>query len=1166
MRFNKLNDLVGWGVFLIAALVYLLTIEPTVSYWDCGEYIAIAYKLEIGHPPGAPFFMLVARIFSAFVDKESVAMMVNSMSALCSAFGILFLFWSITAFARRFAEKSKEELDFPQQLAVLASGFIGAMAFTFTDTFWFSAVEGEVYAMSAMFTAAVFWLILKWERRADEPHSDRYIILISFVIGLSIGVHLMNILAIPAIALVYYFRKYQTTPKGILLTLIISGAIIIAFQAIVITGFFELAGWFERMMVNSFGAPFNLGAAIYFIALFAALAYGLYYTHRYVKPLGNMILLSLTVILIGYSSYATILIRSAADPPIDENNPENLLTLVSYLKREQYGSRPIFFGQYWNAPTMGTEEQGKNYMKAYQIVPERGGDAVRIYQDEYDAKRYVQEHSDRNLKIHPAYVAKKARSQRIFHDKWTVPFQRMYDSRHGSDYKNWIDEDQFEQVTYTDRRGRQQKKARPQWWQNLDFYFEYQLGWMYWRYFLWNYAGRQNDVQGFAGSIVEGNWLSGIDFIDRERIGSQENLPPLVSENPAYNKFYYLPIVLGLIGFFFQLARSPRHWSVVLMLFIITGIAIVTYLNQPPAEPRERDYTNVGSFWAFAIWIGLGVYALFDAARNIRMPQLREILTWGGVPVGAVLLFSLLLDTGKAFAYSLAFLFVVAFLAVGVMYLIGQNVQNRYAHVLLALLIGAPVPYVLAKDGWDDHDRSGRYTARDFAKNYLASCEENAILFTNGDNDTFPLWYVQEVEEFRTDVRVVNLSLLNTDWYINQMARKAYDSDALPFGVHSRKYRQGTRDIVPLFNLRSGDGDRQTLPERDNAAKKILDRYGSDAFRQDTSGNFYLNIEAAVDYVMNDENKRNIFSRDEKHAYFPAKRFFLDVPKQKIIEKGIVPEEDEDKIVDEIRWRVGRNQLTKNNVMVLSLLANFDWDRPIYWSVTVGGNATLGLKNYLQLEGLGNRLVPVKGSSNAPAVQAAVHTEKMYHNLMNEFEWGNMNGEEWIYMDDDNRRMTRNMRMQFANLAAELTQNGKKDSAQKALQECIDVMPRRTVPYDPGMVLVVREMMRADMGDEADRVARDLFDRYEKSLNYYKGLSQEYMQYQQVNRKMGESVRVLRNLQRFASQFGRDSLQQEFSQRWQDVSQGLQQPGMRGPEQQRRRRAPQQRQRAPQPR
>jgi hypothetical protein len=462
MRFEKLNDIVGWGVFLIAALVYLLTIEPTVSFWDCGEYIAISNKLEIGHPPGAPFFMLVARVFSAFVPKEDVAMMVNSMSALCSAFAVLFLFWSITAIIRRMGESSNEGMSAPQQWGIMASAFVGAMAFTFTDSFWFSAVEGEVYAMSAMFTAAVFWLILKWERRADEPQSDRYIDLLAFIIGLSIGVHLMNLLAIPAIALVYYFRKYEFSVQSFLIALVISGAIIILFQALVITGIFEWAGWFERIMVNNMGAPFNLGAILYFLILFGLIVYGLYYTQRMMKPRANLIILSLLVILLGYSSYMTILIRSAADPPIDENNPENLLTLVSYLKREQYGSRPVFYGQYWNAPIEKTRSRGKSYMKGYQVKRESGGKALVTYQSRYDAEQYVKEHPKKDLRIHPAYVAKKARTQRVYNEKWTVPFQRMYDSRHGSDYKNWVNEEEFEDVQYTDRRGETRSKPRPQ--------------------------------------------------------------------------------------------------------------------------------------------------------------------------------------------------------------------------------------------------------------------------------------------------------------------------------------------------------------------------------------------------------------------------------------------------------------------------------------------------------------------------------------------------------------------------------------------------------------------------------------------------------------------------------------------------------------------------------
>ncbi|MFP4019559.1 MAG: DUF2723 domain-containing protein, partial [Bacteroidales bacterium] len=662
-NYKFLNIITGWGVFLIALIVYLLTIEPTASFWDCGEFIASAYKLEVGHPPGAPLFMLLGRFFTIFAGgPENAAKMVNTLSATASAFTILFLFWSITHLVIRMMNKKYDELNFPEILAVLGSGLVGALAYTFSDTFWFSAVEAEVYATSSLFTAIVFWAILKWENESDKRKSQRWIILIAYLLGLSIGVHLLNLLAIPAIVFVYYFKKYEPSFKGLVEAVLLSLIILAAVMYGIIPGVPYLASRVELLFVNTAGLPFNSGLFFFIFLLACLVIWGIYYTHKKRKYVLNTIFLSFAVILIGYSSYATILIRSSANPPMDQNNPENIFNLIRYLNRDQYGDRPLFYGHYYNAPVTD-REQGKP-----------------VYARE-DGK----------------YVVVDYTTKLKYDSRFTGLFPRMYsnESQHVKDYESWVDI-KGKQLRVNNNQGKTEQRTVPSVGSNLAFFFKYQVGHMYFRYFMWNFSGRQNDIQGH-GNVRDGNWITGISSFDNKRLGDQHLLPDNLKENPARNTYYMLPFLLGLLGFFYHSKKDPKNFFVILMLFIFTGIAIVYYLNQTPHQPRERDYAYAGSFYAFSIWIGFSVVAVFYSLKKILKPL--------------------------------------------------------YA-VLLAIFGLLFVPGLMAFENWDDHDRSGRYTTRDFAANYLNSCRPHAILFTNGDNDTFPLWYAQEVEGIRTDVRV----------------------------------------------------------------------------------------------------------------------------------------------------------------------------------------------------------------------------------------------------------------------------------------------------------------------------------------------------------------------------------------------------------------------------
>ncbi|MBP8822622.1 MAG: DUF2723 domain-containing protein [Flavobacteriales bacterium] len=1090
MNFNKLNVLTGWAVFLVAAYTYLATIEPTASFWDCGEFIATAYNLEVGHPPGAPLFMILARVASAFVSVENVPVAVNVLSALASAFTILFLFWSITHMAWYLAvRKGDEELTSGKVVAVLGSGIVGALAYAWSDSFWFSAVEGEVYALSSFFTAIVFWAILKWEREADKPHNTRWLILIAYLMGLSIGVHLLNLLCIPAIAFVYYFKKYQVTRKGIIYTFIISALILGAIQAVIIPGLVKMAGSFELLFVNDFGLPFNTGTLIYTTLILGLVAWGLVWTQRHGKVVLNTVLLGVTVILAGYSTYAMIVVRSNANPPIDENNPENVFNLLSYLNREQYGDRPLMMGQFWGSQLANQREDGNPvYTATWKVM--KGNRTAKVFYDGWSADHFLAENPGHTLENE--YVVTDARkgTEPVYDPATTMLFPRMYSSQsnHIDAYKQWSD---FKGVAVrtTDREGKPTVIQKPTQLENLRFFTDYQVNWMYWRYFLWNFAGRQNDIQGHGG-ITDGNWYTGIKAIDAQRLGNQDTLPPSMTRNKGMNKLFLLPMLLGLIGLVYQLSRDVRNGSVVLLLFFFTGLAIVIYLNQYPFQPRERDYAYVGSFYAFAIWIGLGVYALFDAARSVTRRELM-VAVGGTLAIGVLKFLAEMLAGGDhAISYSLFYMGMAGGLALGAMHLLGR-LRNDRSSALAATLIGLVVPVVMVRAEWDDHDRSNRYPARDLAADYLNSCAPNAILFTNGDNDTFPLWYAQEVEGIRTDVRVVNLSLLNTDWYIDQMRRKAYASEPVPFTMDPAKYRQGTRDVVALI-------PNEKIPG-------------------------YLDLKRAMGFATDDRNLQQIFQLGKKDAYIPAQRFRIPADSAFVFgPQGMLTAKDTALFTGDVRWTVNRQYVMKNHFLMMDLLANNDWKRPIYFAVTTGPDSYLNLQDHFRLEGLTYRLVPVAGKSSTANTYGSVATDIMLDNVVNKFKWGGMDHGPGVYLDENVLRMTTNLRLQIATLATELAAEGRKEEAKQVLDLAQAKMPEHNVPYDRIMLPIIEAYYQAGDTASANRLGERLFTIMDENMAWYLSLSPEFAQ--RVEDDMGLSKLVMDRLARTAQVHGQQPL------------------------------------------
>ncbi len=963
-NFKRWNNITGWFVFGIAATVYLLTLEPTVSYWDCGEFIASAYKLEVNHPPGAPLFLMLAKVFSILApDKTKVALMINTLSALVSAFTIMFLFWTITRLSQRLFRKNSCQ-DNARAIAILGAGLVGALAYTFTDTFWFSAVEAEVYATSSLFTAVVFWAILKWEEQCDESFGNRWIVLIAYLIGLSIGVHLLNLLAIPAIALVFYFRKFKATWGGFSLAILISLALLAFVLFGIISGLPDLGAKIEIWCVNSLKMPFNAGIIGFFILIGFVLTGGIWITLSVKKPVFNIILLGILMIMAGYSSYLLIVIRSSANPPMNENRPDNVLSYVNYINRDQYEDTPLLYGPYFNAPVAGISV-GKPILR----------------------------------KEHNSYVAGYRKSKYKYDRRFMTIFPRMYstESDHSTVYKSWGNI-KGTPITYIQDKV-QKIENKPTFKENLLFFFKYQIGYMYFRYFGWNFIGRQNNIDG-DGGVLYGNCISGVGFIDSIFYGPQNLLPDRFKKNKGRNCYYFLPFLLGLLGAIYQFRKNKQDFAVVSMLFFMTGIAIVIYLNQSPLQVRERDYAYAGSFYAFSIWIGLGVLFL-SGFFNRKL----------GYP------------------------------------------QSAFTATILSLL---SVPVLMAVENWNDHDRSHRFTAHDVAYNYLNSCAPDAILFTNGDNDTFPLWYLQEVESVRTDIRVVNVLLLSFDWYIDQMKRKIYNSDPLPISLSSEKYREGNCDFV------------------------FLSAHNSD----------FMNIREAISFVAsNDTSKKIVLTSGEVIDCIPASKFRINVDTSLVISNHTVDRSLQNNILPVIDMKFSYDYLSKNELIILDILANNNWQRPIYY-LSPNAEGSLGLGNYTQLEGFAYRLVPLYTKREDKYRTGRIETSLMYHRFMKTFRWGNMN-EKDVLIDDQNLQTAAilKIRVNFSRLAEQLYFDGHKDSARNVIERCVELMPSDIYPHDIYSLVLAEAAYKVQDTTVANNIVQEYAEQCFQDLTFFHSMS-----------------------------------------------------------------------------
>jgi len=1007
-NYRLINNISGWAVFIVAAITYLKTIEPTASLWDCGEFIASCFKLEVGHPPGNPVFMIMGRFFTLFAggDVSKVSVMVNSMSALASAFTILFLFWTITHLARKILLKEENSYSTARIIAVMATGIVGAVAYSFTDSFWFSAVEGEVYASSAFFTALVFWAILKWEDVAEEKYADRWIILIAFLMGLSIGVHLLNLLTLPGIVLVYYFKKFEFSWKGFLISLATSIVLLSLLMYGIMPGVVTISSKFDWFFVNTLGLPSNSGmifhvivvailfifavyfsfsssdrikirvfsiAALFFtgiwlisgspvlnVGVLLAISGVIWYMAGKSRTTLNTLLTAIMVILIGYSASAVTVIRSSAGTPLNENNPSNPFNLLYFLNREQYGERPLFKGQYYNAP-------------------------VKDYKD--GNAKYALENGK--------YIITGHNLERIYDPRFITLFPRMWSDQtdHQEVYQEW-GRVKGTPIQITDQSGEKKVLKRPTFRENLRFMRSYQFGYMYFRYFMWNFSGKQNDTQGTGGAI-NGNWITGIKFLDEPRLGTSD-LPDDMKNDPSRNKYFLLPFLLGIVGMFYHLNRDNKNWGIVLLLFVMTGIAIVLYLNQYPNQPRERDYAYAGSFYFFSIWIGLGVLALFEGLSKL---------------------------TGEKIAAPVA-----------------------------GLLCFLAVPVVMGAENWDDHDRSGRYLTRDVAFDYLNSCAPDAILFTNGDNDTFPLWYAQEVEGKRTDIRVCNLMLLNTDWYINQMKYRTYGSAPLPVTLPVNKYYDGINNQLFIVEKTKNPVDISTI----------------------------------IDFVKSDNKATKVqVSSTEILDIIPSRTIRIPVDKAKVLASGAVKQEDADKIVPYIDIKLKGNSILKSQLIVLDILAHNNWERPIYF-VTGYQNDALGLEEYFQLEGLAYRLVPIKSQNKSWLDYGRIDTDILYQNMVKKFVWGGANKKD-VDIDYNHKRtiIVVKARLNYARLAKALSVEGKNEKALETLNFCMDALPLNKIPYDPYMSDIIEAYFAAGATEKAVEMTNAFCDYYYRRLDFF---------------------------------------------------------------------------------
>lgn len=974
MDYNKTNNLLGWITFAVSTLVYVLTLEPTASYWDCGEFIAAAYKMQIVHQPGAPLFLMLQNIFSnlAFGNEEAIAYWMNFGSAVSSGLTIMFLFWTITALARKVLWKGDAELNQGNLIQIMGAGLVGALAYSFSDTFWFSAVESEVYAMSSLCTAIVFWAILKWEAHAEEPRADKWLLLIAYVMGLSIGVHLLNLLTIPALALVVYFKRVKNPTNGGVFKTLLIGCIIVAFVLWgIIQYLIKFAAYFDLFFVNTLGLGFGTGVVFFALLIIGGLTFGVFHSIKKAKPRLNLILLGVCFIIFGYGSFAMILVRAKADPSLNNSDPDNAFSFLGYLNREQYGEEPLVKGPYFTSKIIDRKEGGNTYIKGEKKYENIG-------------KKY-------------SYV----------YDRETI-FPRIYSNDpgrgHPQFYRSWLNLGENDQPTFGN---------------NLSFFFTYQVGHMYARYFFWNFVGRQNDQKG-DGSFTEGNWVTGIKPIDQARLGGQDALPESLTTDPSNNKFYGLPLILGIIGALWHFKRHQKDAGIVGLLFFFTGLAIVLYLNQTPLQPRERDYAYAGSFYAFAIWIGLGVIGVAD---------------------------------------------------------ILQKKTNAKTAGLVASLIGLlAAPVLMAKEGWDDHDRSTKYVARDLAKDYLQSCAPNAILFTYGDNDTYPLWYVQEVENFRPDVRIVNLSLLSADWYVRQMKEKVNEADALPITMKDSQFKQGTRDGLSYMDA---------------------------GFKQP------IELSSVLDVLLSDNPNDQVEYQDGSRSnYLFTKNFKLTVNKADVLKNKVVPSKWDNNIVDTMVWNYNKDFVSKAELAMFDILVHNNWKRPIYFATTVPNSNYLGLDNYLINEGFALRLMPVKFNKTEEQMRMGetVNVDALYDNTMNKFVWGNM--AKAHYLDHESYGMLSLIINNFSTLSQTLYEEGRTEEAKKVLERCLTVVPKRIYSLGQSRVLyfLSRQLYQVGMTDKANALLEQNGKYVDELLRYYIAIAATKPNLEMQNIQIGTQI------------------------------------------------------------
>ncbi len=1011
--FKRINLIGGWLVFAVSFIVYLITMEPTASLWDCSEFIATSYKLEVGHPPGAPLFMMLNRIFTMFAPSpSSVAMMVNTASAMASGLTIAFLFWTIAHLAMRLQGKRLDTVTIFESKLSFAAAFIGSLAYAFTYTFWFSAIEGEVYAQSSLFTALVFWAMLRWENEADSPHATRWIILVSYLIGLSIGIHLLNLLAIPALVLVYYYRKVRSRSRLMWWKVFGLSIVILGFVLFGIIGKIPTIGaYFDRVAVNTFGLPVNIGFMLFFLLLLGALGYAIYYTHKKGKVVLNTILLCGTVIIMGYSSYASVVIRSMANPPMNSNAPSDPYQLIALLGREQYGNTPLVTGQYYSSPMVDYDTKKDYYYDSEQ--------KKYIFREIPDAK---------SIK---------------YAEGTTTLFPRLYSDGYEEQYKSWV------RIKGRNVNTKQGVVNIPTFSENLQYFFNYQLNHMYWRYFLWNFVGRQNDIQS-DGGVLYGNWMSGIDFIDKMHLGNVDNIPDHLKENRGRNHYYFLPFLLGLAGIFFQLKRDKDNFNIVMFLFLMTGIAIILYLNQTPNQPRERDYAYAGSFYAFSIWIGLGLLWVYDILSKIK------------------------------------------------------QLNSNKIRAIAATAVSLTIPVILLAENWDDHDRRGRYFARDIGVNYLESTLPNSIILPYGDNDSFPLWYNQEVEGVRTDVKISNISYLASDWYTHQMKDRTNDAAPIKLTIPKRVYYKNN-DYMRIAEL---------VPE--------------------------YTIQELLDFIAdNSQTKRNLFTQryglEPGEEIIPTRRIAIPVNKENALKSGIVKPEDAHLMVDTIYINLpkGKNSLDRSEYIFLDMLGSADWARPIYVT-NIPTAKKFGLDDYLQQDGIAYRIVPIKTVGRGYE-KGRIDSDYLYDKLMNKFVYGNISDPK-VNVDQfiQNSLSASQLRFTFSRLAAQLIKEGDTKRANEVVDRALKEIPHYQLPYDTSSEMLMQNLYDLGRTEEADTLLEEIKDYHLSNLNYYTSFSERY--FPVLTRDMQITIYTLGNLYVLGRQNKRDDRVKDLKEYYDMVS------------------------------